>query len=838
MKRILFPYYLERSTNIEKKELSNISDSMLIESVYKIIDEEEKLNNIIIESISIMEKQYSISMNPAILKAKRKVASKKAILNLDESLDDECKEAINKYMVLYNNVCNIKTQYYEFYKKCNDINRENLSIFFKKNFDALRVLPLINKDLIYKIEKFFNTPTAQHKAQIRKFDHQLVKIMSRVLMRTSPFSYFTSICLAKINKNEISYHKQLKSFCEINNYLIKAIYDYIILQKQFAIQINYKITSFNEYEDGYLFLGQKDFEKGKVYKTVDFSKLIRKNILISKILKEYKYKSFSFYEIVNFISNLGIDKEEAEKYVFKLISNNIITPNKTIDETKGDIFKDFFEKIDYLKDDSNNTLSLIKQQVTILKKNVIIFQEADWKERFRIINNSDLCINNIEKIVNREFVHNILMYEDTYYDKPVKKIEFKEEFLEDIGVLQRYFKIFDQSLITLWIFSENFHKIYGDKKVKADNLDVYQLFANSANSLSNIWKDNFGELEIETIDKIKKITELKKNIYDLIKSYKGNEKKIDITFFIDKEMLENNELLTSEIDSATVFFQKDDNDNFVLNKIYKGQLLFFSRFIKLYKEAVNDDNIKYYVANAFGKNPVEITESFGFNANVHNQVMDKRLVLNMTDSNDVSEKDINIKDCYFYYCNETETIKLENDKYGEINGSYLGSLAYNLMPIQLRTIVAMQPSTRFDISYLNFWDKKDIDHNKFIIDHIPRIYYKNIIIIREQYLINNIYDTKKNIEELYIEVIKNFKENNLPTRFFLRPYINEEHFDFYNMGRTSLKPQYIDLSSTLLFKEMISRFKKNNLLILEEVFPNNKEDEFIYEYQIEQTIIK
>ena len=58
------------------------------------------------------------------------------------------------------------------------------------------------------------------------------------------------------------------------------------------------------------------------------------------------------------------------------------------------------------------------------------------------------------------------------------------------------------------------------------------------------------------------------------------------------------------------------------------------------------------------------------------------------------------------------------------------------------------------------------------------------------------------------------------------------------MGRTSLKPQYIDLSSTLLFKEMISRFKKNNLLILEEVFPNNKEDEFIYEYQIEQTIIK
>ena len=54
------------------------------------------------------------------------------------------------------------------------------------------------------------------------------------------------------------------------------------------------------------------------------------------------------------------------------------------------------ELIDYLKDDSNNTLSLIKQQVTILKKNVIIFQEADWKERFRIINNSDLCINNMK----------------------------------------------------------------------------------------------------------------------------------------------------------------------------------------------------------------------------------------------------------------------------------------------------------------------------------------------------------------------------------------------------------------------------------------------------------
>lgn len=66
MKRIIFPYYLERSTNIKKSELSNITNDVLINLVYNLIKEEESLDSVICESMSIMEKQYAISMNPAI----------------------------------------------------------------------------------------------------------------------------------------------------------------------------------------------------------------------------------------------------------------------------------------------------------------------------------------------------------------------------------------------------------------------------------------------------------------------------------------------------------------------------------------------------------------------------------------------------------------------------------------------------------------------------------------------------------------------------------------------------------------------------------------------------
>ena len=172
--------------------------------------------------------------------------------------------------------------------------------------------------------------------------------------------------------------------------------------------------------------------------------------------------------------------------------------------------------------------------------------------------------------------------------------------------------------------------------------------------------------------------------------------------------------------------------------------------------------------------------------------------------------------------------------FGEINGVFLGSLAQNLMPISLRTINGMQPSTRFDPTFMNLWNaaKKET----LIADHIPRIQYGGIVFLREQYLINSSYNLSRPVEELYMEILRDFRAAGLPMKFFIRPYINGADFDFYNMGRTSLKPQYIDLSSPLLFQEFLREMGTQAQFLIEEQYPDNLEDDYVCEYQIESTI--
>ena len=58
------------------------------------------------------------------------------------------------------------------------------------------------------------------------------------------------------------------------------------------------------------------------------------------------------------------------------------------------------------------------------------------------------------------------------------------------------------------------------------------------------------------------------------------------------------------------------------------------------------------------------------------------------------------------------------------------------------------------------------------------------------------------------------------------------------MGRTALKPQYIDLDSPLLFQELLREMENQKQFVLEEIYPDNRDDEYICEYQAEQTLYR
>lgn len=832
----MFPYCLERSTNVKKRKLAEVECPELIQALKEYICAIERLQIVASERIKKLEQEYSLCQNPNILKAKRKMLTNKSVTNQNQFKGTEVESIISEYNMQVEETARLGEKYKQLFAECTKKNRIAMQRFFGENENVLRTLPLINKDFIYKLKKYLEVPVEEHNAKIRKLDHQLIRLFTRATMKTSPFSFLTSTCLYDIEKEaRCCTRGELRSICDINNYIIKAIYDFIVQKPYFATQIEYRLNAHKEYGEYYIFLYQKDYEKGKVYKTVDGTVKINKSGIFELVVNQFEDRIFHFEELLKLFIDNGMQSEKVVDFIYsKLILNNIITPHKTIDDTKENIFQEFYAKIALLSDDENRTLEEVLHAIEKYEEQIKEFESADWQKRFAIVNTLDGLVSEIESVLNRKFVHNILLYEDSVYDKPKKPVYIQELKKYNLNKLQKYCRIFDQSVMTYVLFSEMFHEKYGKCRIAASDLDVYKLFVEASSKLTNVWKDNFSIISIDTIDKITKIADLKREMYTLIQSKKRKYSPQDIKAFIDDAIEENQDIFDADIDSATFFFQKTGDGELVINKVYKGQLIFFTRFLKMFSQDL--ERIQDYCQYAFGPNPLEITESFGFNANVHNQIFDKRLVLNLTDQNDATNKDVSINDCYFFYDSEKKLVKLGNDSLGEANGIYFGSLAYNLMPILLRTINGMQPTTRFDSSYLNLWNREN--QEDLVADHIPRICYGNVVIMREQYLINSIYDLKKTAEELYIEIIEDFQRAELPLRFFIRPYINGADFDFYNMRRTSLKPQYIDLSSPLLFREMLREMENQKQFVLEEIYPDNPNDEYIFEYEIEQTLYR
>lgn len=832
----LFPYCLERSTNVPRTALKAVECPELPETAEYYRESVVRLKAAAEEGVKTLEHAYSLCQNPDILKAKRKMMAGKIVTNREKFTGSEYEDLITRYNSQVEETLQAEGRYRMLYVQCLDRNREALRTFFKEDQLVLRSLPLINKDFIYKLNKYLEVPVKQHNADIRKLDHQLIRLFTRATMKTSPFSFLTSVCLYDPESAEQEQGEGLRSICEANNYIIKAVYDFILEIPHFASQAEYRLNAHQDYGDSYIFLYQRDYEKGKVYKTVDGTvRLVRKGI-IELICEQFGNRVFHYSELLGLLVEHGMEETKAQEFIHeKLIRNHVLTPHLSIDDTKENIFREFEEKTAALTDDGAGTLEKVRDRIREYEKLVKEFRDADWRGRFAAVDQMDRLIAEIEEVLDRKFVHNIQLYEDSVYDRPKKALTAGELKNSELDKLQRYFRIFDQGVLGYVLFSEMFLEKYGTEKVPADDLEVYKLFVEASTKLTGVWVDNFSTISFDAGEKIRTISAMKRKMYAEILKRKGQKEPQDLRAFIDAEVANHPDIFDEDIDSATFYLQKAEKEGeLVINKVYKGQLLFFVRFLKLFDE--DNRRIRDYCRYAFGPNPAEITESFGFNANVHRRIFDRRLVLNLTDQNDATSGDIPISECYFYYDPEKKLVKLGHNDLGEVNGVFLGSLAINLMPIPLRTVNGMQPSTRFDPSYLNLWEKNR--NEGLIADHIPRTQYGKLVFIREQYLLNSIYDLSKLADELYLEILADFEKAGLPKRFFIRPYINGDDFDFYNMGRTALKPQYIDLDSPLLFQELLREMENQKQFVLEEIYPDNRDDEYICEYQAEQTLYR
>lgn len=312
VKKVIFPYCLERSTNVTKEHLQKIECMDLIASIDMYEQAVEELNVLSSLCVNALEQAYSKQQNPDILKTKRKISAQKPTSGVVHLSVNE-KVLIQRYNAQLEKTLACRESYRELYSSCLNRNRCYVRAVVAENADILRTLPLINKDFIYKLDKYMSIPVDKHTAKIRKLDHQMIRLFTRAITKTSPFSFLTSVCLYPLQQTQTERYtsEERTSLCEINNYILKAIYSFIVQREHFAKQIEYRLTAHKEYADRYVFLYQRDYEKGKVYKTVDATVSVKKSPIIDLVVSHFNGSVFHYEDLLNFFVEHGAYAQQA-----------------------------------------------------------------------------------------------------------------------------------------------------------------------------------------------------------------------------------------------------------------------------------------------------------------------------------------------------------------------------------------------------------------------------------------------------------------------------------------------------------------------------------------------
>jgi hypothetical protein len=178
MKKILFPYCLERCTNVKKEHLKKLECMDLIASIEAYEQVVKELNALSSLCVNVLEQEYNKQQNPDILKIKRKIVAQKPTSGI-VLLGDEEMALIQLYNAQLEKKLSCIASYRELYSRCLDRNRDYVRAVVGEDANIMRTLPLINKDFIYKLDKYMAIPVDMHTAKIRKLDHQMIRLFTR-----------------------------------------------------------------------------------------------------------------------------------------------------------------------------------------------------------------------------------------------------------------------------------------------------------------------------------------------------------------------------------------------------------------------------------------------------------------------------------------------------------------------------------------------------------------------------------------------------------------------------------------------------------------------------------
>lgn len=842
---MISPIFLKRKAEYD----INIINFLLDDSCQKLYEKVcclkiqcDKVNNEIVSQLNkkIDNSSKKCSFRKELINLKKEILKGKNISNMDiNCMSLSLQRCINKYN-------NLLSEYYIEYENLKQkfeseyINqRYKLQNIYTSNNLKNTIENTISESAFNKLEKYLDVPVCEHNKNLRKLDMFLLKFITRATLKTSPFADLTSTkillpTLENHTKNRLLY------FANVNYAILLQILEKLYLEEDIYKKLEFSINRTLIFRDNKYFItipSTRESETASVFNNSQKVISIVSNDYINIILKIFGNKKLSYYQSQELYFKLKkLDNGIFEKYFLLLIKEKVLVPHTNLDTTNGDLL---FQIMNFLEEKNYNNVFVLEK----LKK--LLYLTRKGYKKYELIDKKELTTI-LKELLNYFDITNIRNNNLLYYDAVslgYNKFNLNSSFSNLMMKYQFLILIFDPIQRIRLLVADDFCKEYGNYIIPQnvnETSNVLRFLGSKLNKPEerNIYFGNFPWNKTYKNKILNGYNVLCNNLMEDIDLCSNNDEVIISEKLLNRYFNKIKKITNIDLISHAFFLQKQNND-YILNHSYKGYSIFYNRFIRYF----STPNIyeKYVDRNFNNNNIADIRYTYGFNANIRKEVTKKSFILPYDDS---FKRGVKWTDIYFKVNSKSNILEFFDKKTNEkIRPQFLGSLISGLCP-SIHVVFDMLSShgTIYnDLGEINL--RKKISNTTDInMISIPRIVLQNdesrIIVSRKKWLINCSQLTriieKNSLFEEWFAISSYFYKNKIPYRFYAKVFLKE--LDKQNINIV-LKPQFINLSSPLLYKLFKHLFSNNNYLILEEELPiANESSKNVTEYIVEQTL--
>ncbi len=751
----------------------------------------------------------------------------KYLLDKFEGLD-ETKDYFIKYETLVKMRDDIKVFYDEEYNRARQI------LWDEWNSKPNLTCGLINyeENLFNKLKDYLAKPSSDHNNKIKKLDNTLLKIYTRAVLKPSPFSTFCGIRMEvdDIGKEGSEFRKE--SIIQINYVHVLRIWELLSRSDEVKKKLHYRINySMRKDGDSYSVSKLLDMseENGKLYEGKTILVRISESALLNKLYELRSSKgTYSYDEL---LERLGMSGNE--EVIPCLVEKKLVDVCEKLDEIPKGIIPSFIRKMDEWK---LTGIERVKEVISAFEKIDTDIRsaasETDWEKRNRHLSIVRQDLDAIYKSFGRDkWCEKNLIYED-YISREISKRDFiisgdNRKILELFTQLNL---LFDVNARTQSMFAEKFIGKYGNERVHTSDPTLISRIIDSNKNYNYMWDNNMlVKSSDDDPEIVKRMDALKARVIDYLRTQvSGCDScclKLDTEFFkgIVNEIPEEIKNRKKSFD----FFLQQTEDGLVINNVYSGYMMYYSRFLQYFPDLWTSNEFKTYLDTVLnGKEKVcDMRIASGFNGNIRPQITKYELILPSQRKTDDSS--IDYRECYYKYDERENRVKLHHDSIGDFTTISMGSL----MPLYLPGITGLLHSIFVNSLAFKDFNKLDIKSEDEII-RFPRIYVDDICICRQSWRIPNslfeqIIEESADNCELFCNFNRWIDDRNIPSNVFVRKDLHKDMADIFlgkadgkNLDMAARKPQSIDFRNPLSVLLLAKMCSDGHDFIVEEAYPD------------------